>query len=217
MNEIEHVDQYLATTLEHRADRSQNMQVAQLCSRATCTDVSPFTSTHYSTRELFPCGDTKANNLSHNVIKYRATCSSTPKDDHRSHHPADRTDGEINCSTRVRFHAAPNPQAPVESPTPKGQRSTVGFPSVHSRTPVDHRPSNVGTSGQALSRRRWSQHRPLSTEQPTRSSARGNHVRGPTVAVSTTRLLIISGRPFYPLRGNQLNSAPSLPFKPTER
>jgi hypothetical protein len=77
MNEIEHVDQRLATTMERRGGETQNMQLAQQSTGASCMPVSLFAGTRYSSRELFPGGDAHANNASQSVIKYRATSGST--------------------------------------------------------------------------------------------------------------------------------------------
>ncbi|MEU4158161.1 hypothetical protein [Actinoplanes sp. NPDC026670] len=77
MNEIEHVDQRLATTMERRGGETQNMQLARRSTGATCMPVSQFASTRYSTREIFPSGDAHANNASQSVIKYLATSESS--------------------------------------------------------------------------------------------------------------------------------------------
>ncbi|MFD1368804.1 hypothetical protein [Actinoplanes sichuanensis] len=77
MNEIEHVDQRLATTMERRVGETPNMQLARRTTGATCMPVSLFASNRYSTREIFPSGDAHANNRSHRVIKYLATSESS--------------------------------------------------------------------------------------------------------------------------------------------
>jgi hypothetical protein len=77
VNEIEHVDQRSATTMERRGGEMQNVQLARWSTGATCMPVSLFASIRYSSRRIFPSGDGHANNASQSVIKYHPTSESS--------------------------------------------------------------------------------------------------------------------------------------------
>lgn len=116
----------MATTMGRRALGPRNMQLAHRGPRATCTAVSLFAGTGYSTGELFPSGDTEANSAARSVINSSLTCDARRRMITAPPPGPHSAEGANNCSTRVPFPERP-PKRPqlINGPDGTGRECRI--------------------------------------------------------------------------------------------